>query len=427
MERLHTHEQRAVRPSALSDDALLRELHILVASHRRTTAALVEHLGEVDARRLHVEKGFSSLFAYCVDELRFSEDEACRRIEAARLARRFPAVLQLLDTGMVSLTVLGLLKPHLTEENQNELLAGVSGASVRRAKEWLAARFPQPDVPSTIRKQPAPNSFRAAGVGAAEVDARVAELVPTDGVPTVPAIEAVGSAPTTPTRVTVGVGPVLAIPPSAPTRVPLGVEPRIAHARARVEPLSSDRFLVKFTANRAFRDKLELARDLMRHANPSGELSAVLERAVDMLVADLQKKKQGRTAHPRTKSRAEGERSQSELRAPQEAPRRTNGARVTRSVRREVVARDGWRCSFVSDDGRSCDARAFLEFDHEIPKGRGGGSRSDNLRLLCRAHNLREAERVYGRAHIAHAIFEARQARDGVTRGCRLRGPTSRD
>src|ERR1051326_4657620 len=169
MERPRTHEQRVVRPSTLSDDALFHELHVLVASHRRTTAALVEHLGEVDARRLHGEKGFSSLFAYCVDELRFSEDEACRRIEAARLGRRFPAVLQLLDTGVISLTVLGLLKPHLTEENQNELLAGVSGASVRRAKEWLAARFPQPDVPSTIRKQPAPNSFRAAGVGAAEV------------------------------------------------------------------------------------------------------------------------------------------------------------------------------------------------------------------------------------------------------------------
>ena len=141
------------RLASLSDDALLHELHVIVGSHRRVTAELILHLGEVDARRLHVEKGFSSLFSYCVAELRFSEDEACRRIEAARLARRFPAIYPLLETGAVSLTVLGLLKPHLTDDNHRELLAGVSGSSVRQAKEWLAARFPQPDVPSTIRKQ----------------------------------------------------------------------------------------------------------------------------------------------------------------------------------------------------------------------------------------------------------------------------------
>jgi hypothetical protein len=166
----------------------------------------------------------------------------------------------------------------------------------------------------------------------------------------------------------------------------------IAH-RARIEPLSADRFLVKFTASRDLRDKLELARDLMSHVNPSGELSVVLERAVDVLIAKLQKKKQGRAERPRTK------------------PLPAKGAHVTRSARREVVARDGWRCSFIADDGQRCDARALLEFDHEIPKGRGGGSHPGNLRLLCRAHNRREAELVYGRAHIAQAISEARQAR----------------
>ena len=101
MQRPHSHERTAVDLSKLSDDTLIDELHALVASHRRATSALIEHLGEMDARRLHVEKGFSSLFSYCVERLRFSEDEACRRIEAARLARRFPAVLSLLEAGAV--------------------------------------------------------------------------------------------------------------------------------------------------------------------------------------------------------------------------------------------------------------------------------------------------------------------------------------
>jgi hypothetical protein len=50
--------------------------------------------------------------------------------------------------------VVVLLKPHLTQDNHVELLASVSGSNVRRAKEWIAARFPQPDVPSSIRKHP---------------------------------------------------------------------------------------------------------------------------------------------------------------------------------------------------------------------------------------------------------------------------------
>src|SRR5882672_603753 len=125
------------RLSTVADDALLGRLHVLVGSHRRVTADLIAHLSEVDVRRLHVSKGFSSLFGYCVECLGFSEDEACRRIEAARLAHKFPEIFSRLEGGSVSPTVLGLLKHHLTAENHRELLAGVSGSSVGQAKEWL--------------------------------------------------------------------------------------------------------------------------------------------------------------------------------------------------------------------------------------------------------------------------------------------------
>jgi hypothetical protein len=311
--------------SSVSDDALLQDLQVIVGSHRRVTAELILALGEVDTRRLHVERGFSSLFSYCVAELRFSEDEACRRIEAARLARRFPAIYPLLETGAVSLSVLGLLKAHLTDDSCRELLAGVSGSNVRQAKEWLAARFPQPDVPSTIRKlvtRPQPGAAAVSPtdsvLNGANLILRAARLEPAP-TPAQPA----------PSRVQA------ATPPAPPAPAP---------SRAKIEPLSQDRFLVKFTASRAMKEKLEIARDLMRHANPEGELAVVLERAVDLLIADLQKKKQGRTSRPQKK------------------PRSAKHTQVTRAARREVVERDGWRCSFVAEDGRHCDAQAFLEF-----------------------------------------------------------------
>jgi hypothetical protein len=147
---------------------------------------------------------------------------------------------------------------------------------------------------------------------------------------------------------------------------------------------------VKFTASRDLRDKLEVARDLMRHANPEGDLAVVLERALDLLVAELQRKRQGRT------------------RQPQKKPRPAKDTQVTRAARREVVARDGWRCAFVAEEGRRCDARGFLEFDHGAPKGCGGSSEATNLRVLCRAHNRLAAERVYGKAHMSRAIAASR-------------------
>jgi hypothetical protein len=245
--------------SLLEDKALLASLHALVGSHRRVTSDIVAHLGEVDERRLHVNLGFSSLFDYCLKELRFSEDEAYRRIDVARLARRFPPVLTALEQGKASLSALALLKPHLNGDNCAELLPAVSDVSVRIAKERLAARFPLPAVPDSVRKLPA-------GVGASSRGERTdllgsAELPVSAPKPDRPEGAAV------PQRVCEA-GPGCDAPV---TRPPLtGPLPRatltsmcpLAPAQATVEPVAQDRFLVKVTLTRSVRDKLELARDL---------------------------------------------------------------------------------------------------------------------------------------------------------------------
>jgi hypothetical protein len=81
---------------------------------------------------------------------------------------------------------------------------------------------------------------------------------------------------------------------------------------------------------------------------------------------------------------------------------------VRRAARRAVIQRDGLGCSWVSDHGVRCGSQAWLEFDHREPAGKGGSSTSDNVRLLCRAHNGLSAEQHYGREHIARAIRRRR-------------------
>ena len=65
--------------AALPDGALLCSLHELVARDRVIEVDLLAHLGEVEARRLHLVEGCSSLFGYCTEVLRFSEATAYLR------------------------------------------------------------------------------------------------------------------------------------------------------------------------------------------------------------------------------------------------------------------------------------------------------------------------------------------------------------
>jgi len=92
----------------MTDTELLEYLRRCAATEREATARLIAALAEVDARRLFPGQGCSSLFTYCTQVLHLSEHAAYGRIAAARVARKFPAVLGLLADGSVHLTAVSL-------------------------------------------------------------------------------------------------------------------------------------------------------------------------------------------------------------------------------------------------------------------------------------------------------------------------------
>ena len=138
--------------SEQSDEDLLSSVAKLIGSHRELTARLVAHLAEIEDRRIHLLRGFSSMFEFCTQELGFSEGEAFRRILAARIARRFPIVYSLLASGSVTLSTLELLREWLTEQNHQELFAAVAKKSKREVRVLLTVRFPRAAGPSRIRR-----------------------------------------------------------------------------------------------------------------------------------------------------------------------------------------------------------------------------------------------------------------------------------
>jgi len=332
-------QHNRIDPTALNDQALIASLHRVRSVEHRCIAALVEHLAELDVRGLYRDAGYSSLHVYCTDALHMSDAEAYARIHAARLSRRFPALLAQLRQGRLTLTTLQILGPKLDEGNCAELLEAAAGLSKRKLEELLAARFPQPDVPTLVRKLPAPR-------------------------PT-PAVEAL---------------PLLSDRSDTLPPPPVAAAPRPA-ARAVVAPLSAERFKVQLTFTREQRDKLNTARDLLRHAQPDGDLARVIERGLDLLVEQQLKRRFGATTKP--------------CKAKESAPaRRTR--HIPNAVRRTVLERDSLRCTFVSRDGKRCEERGWLQLDHENPYALGGEHTEGNVRMMCWAHNQLLAERTFG-------------------------------
>ncbi|MBI5631062.1 MAG: HNH endonuclease [Elusimicrobia bacterium] len=159
-----------------------------------------------------------------------------------------------------------------------------------------------------------------------------------------------------------------------------------------VQPLSTQRFRLSFTADLGLLDKFERARDLLRHKHPTGRLEDVFAETLEVF---LDRKDPQRRSRPRTSSAAPKELS---LR---EAPRQGASRYIPQSVKDEVWSRDGGRCSYMSPDGRHCEERGGLEYDHVRPWARGGTSSDPaNIRLLCRTHNRFAAVQAFGEGHM---------------------------
>jgi hypothetical protein len=329
--------------AALSDSALLARVARLAQHERRLTATLIAHLAELDARRLYLTEGCSSLFAYCTQVLHLSEHAAYGRIEAARAARRFPVLLVHLADGAVNLTTVCLLAPHLTAENHSELLERARHQSKRAVEELVAGLCPRPPAPDVIRKVPAP----AAGMSEAPLLLSESQA----------AVDAPQSVPGSPTA-----------------------DPPTAARRTTMIPLAPDRYKIQFTATAALHAKLRQAQALLRHQVPDGNLEQILDRALTALLREVTKQKVAATERPRESSGTH--------------PRSRH---IPAEVKRTVWIRDGGRCAFLTQDGRRCAEEGFLEFHHVRPYAAGGPATIDNIQLRCRAHNAYEAEQDFGR------------------------------
>jgi hypothetical protein len=322
----------------LTDSALETGLYRIVEEQRVGLADLLSHLAEVDSRKLYLGHACSSLFAFCTTRLGLSESATFKRTQAARLACRYPVIFTMVAEGRLHLSAINLLAPYLTPDNHLELLETASGKSKRALEEVLAARWPRPNAPTLLRKEPAqrtatpvdrlaPSCFPLCSICFSPLplspafqnlmqqsplpQSAVSERPPTLARDDSPPASGCTSASATPALTLT----LTATPPLTPTPTPTpkptptpdagdnmqtqaslarAMAPRPSARRAVLAPLSKDRYRLQVTVSREAYENLLRLRALMRHSVANGDLGLIIEKAIADLCGKVEARRLGK-------------------------------------------------------------------------------------------------------------------------------------
>jgi len=349
--------------SALTDSVLIENLRKLVAREGEASIGVLKYLIEVEERRLYLNEGYPSLFAFCTTALQYSEPSANRRIRAARLLKRFPEIESLLKERKLSLAGLSLLYSVITKENATSIFNEAIGKSYR-ATEAIAARFKDPLVRGTrdtitpihVVKKEASALFLQQQTHDEnnEHDSKISSGADGDFQNTVPKN-------------------IVKPPPST-------IENQVN---------TIERVRITFAADKDFLQMVEAAKILLSGKYPKGiSMEDIFAEALEVLIDKKSPEK-----------RLERRKSKPAREVNDPTPKRTiklTTRHIPLILRDEIFKRDGGCCSFVSPSGQRCGSKWDIEIDHVQPFIMGGDHSYENLRLLCRAHNAARNSDEFG-------------------------------
>ena len=229
--------------SALSDDRLLERTKELSGIEHHLEVVVIDHLREIQKRRLYLRRGFSSLFDYAVRELGYSDAAAWRRIKAMRLCADVDGVRERLQNGSMTLNAAAQLQHAFDRQERKKERAARSapggagfGAAAQSqdgaAPAWPAERKP---VPAPVLDPEARRELveQASGKSSREVMQLLAE-----------------------------------------------VDPELAAAADRVRPLGGGRWELKAVIDDECRRGLERLKGLLSHVDPHLTLGRLMARLV---------------------------------------------------------------------------------------------------------------------------------------------------
>ncbi len=166
-----------------------------------------------------------------------------------------------------------------------------------------------------------------------------------------------------------------------------------------LRPKSDGETRLHLTLNAEQMQKLKRVAELLSHKLDGNSYAGLIEAMADLVIA--QKDPLAKVVKSRSKKHCDTKQDRSGVKKALSVRKA-----IAPSVRNSIYRRDQGCCQFESANGMKCLSRSFTQIDHIIPYALGGSNEPDNLRLLCRAHNLLMAEKVFGREKIDKARMQ---------------------
>ena len=335
----------------------------IVSVELAATIRVLHFINELDRRKSFLEMGYSSVLDYCMRKLGYSRSGAGRRIQAARCARRYPEVFGMLRTRELSPGTAALIESILTDDNKDEILSRIRGASHREIERVVSEYRP----PVALRDR-----FHFVQVP-------------------VPA------------------------PKNADAEF-FGRQCRRSLPEEWRQPVE-EKVYVQFLADEEFMKLFEEVRNLMPDGGEQN-IADVMRRVLTEYrdrhsPAARHARREAKNGSARLESQrwecdsSESKKGSASLESQRWECDSTQSRHIPDELRDMIFVRDGGQCTFVAADGTRCRCRKGLQVDHIRPFSAGGTHDPSNLRLLCGAHNRLAAEQVLGK-HVMQSYWRQR-------------------
>ena len=356
----------------LSNDQLLLQTKNLVQKERQINILVLQHLQEIQSRKLYLKRGFSSLFEYTVKELGYSESSAYRRIKAMKLCKELPETKLKMAKGELNLCTASKLQTVFEKQEKqikNKALkeqATITKILLDKNKKTQSNQRLIDDAPILHNEE----SLR--------------HQIPISKDQKRDLIKQVQGKSTKETE-----------------KLLSNTFPEVSSEKERVRNINNNKVEIKVILDKNCQQKLEDLKKLLSHKNPNmsyGELFSLLaELGLDKYDPKRKINKQNKSdkVSVSTKSKKVIDKETSKLPvqiANQKLHNNQKYLKTTRYipsvVRHHVWMKDQGQCTYIClKTKRKCSSNHLLQIDHIKPFSLGGKSEPDNLRLLCANHN----------------------------------------
>lgn len=320
----------------MTNQEIERRLKKLVSTERKITNEILKLIRLADERKLFLDLGHSSLFDWLTKGLGYSESAAQRRINSARLLGAVPEVSKKIESGKLNLTTLSRAQ-----------------SAIRLQEKVTGTKLTQEQKAHVVERIEEKSSVEAEKI--------LVDLFP---------------------------------------------QAALQVSREKKTEIANDQVRLSVNLSLGTIEDLERIKELLSHVIPHGatfaEVIAHIAREFRTKKDPLEKKMGSsfKALAPEASRSAASSTTAAAAKLCVTAAANKSTRSIPAALRRAVMKRDEGRCTF--EDPRTkkrCNSRFQIQIDHVYPKALGGESTEENLRCLCRAHNLHAARLTLGSAH----------------------------